>query len=163
MKGKYVYTSAKAADARHLAGFTLVLMTESQRPGCEVRNMIFSIAWGLANYYENEYRFPKYLSDVQIMALIEPIQITLINLSAVAELLDSKLFHCKPKDHQILHLVELWCVATHLNPRFSGNYKNENFVKQIKRMVRVVDKRALTNRVVEHFLLNTALLWKELP
>ena len=54
MKGKYVYTSAKATDARHLAGFTLVLITESQRPGCEVRNMIFSIAWGLAKYYETE-------------------------------------------------------------------------------------------------------------
>ena len=47
----------------------------------------------------------------------------------------------------------------HLNPRFSGSYKNENFVRLMKRMTKACDRRNMTTRVAEHFLLNAGLVW----
>ena len=73
---------------------------------------------------------------------------------------DPRLFRPKPKDHQIVHMIELWCKITRINPRMCANYKNENFVRLIKRMVKAVDKKAMSVRACEHFLLTAGLVWK---
>jgi hypothetical protein len=47
-------------------------------------------------------------------------------------------------------------------PRLCSNYKNENFVRIMKKMSRSVDKRTMPARVAEHFLLNAGMIWRAL-
>ena len=72
---------------------------------------------------------------------------------------DKRLWKPKPKDHLLIHLVEDWTANTRCNPRLSANYKNENFIRLMKRMSKSCDTRCMTSRLVEHFLLNAALVW----
>ena len=137
-------------------------MRLSRTTTSDTRNMILALTWGLWQYYEIVYSNGRYLTDSVIDRLEDAVHVALINYSALAAEFcetDPRYFCCKPKDHQLLHLVEVWVRTTKINPRYIANYKNENFVRLMKRMCKVCDKRALPDRVIEHFLLETGLNW----
>ena len=139
---QFVFTTSKAADARHLAAFTYELMTGCLLPADSEREMVLATAWGLWRYYEEQYRHGRWLTDQNVAVLRDSVTTALLNFSALSAIYiqagDPRMFHCKPKDHQLLHLVELWCKATKINPRCTSNYKNENFIRLIKGCARFV-------------------------
>lgn len=137
-RGKYVYLTSKAADARHFSGFVYdVLSRTGPLHGVQHYDLAFGIVWGLRTYYNIEYTAGRWLSDDDIRGLREACSTMLVNYTAMHVALDrTGMFRPKPKDHQIAHLIEDWAVKTRVNPRFCANYKNENFVRLMKRLYR---------------------------
>ena len=165
LKGKFVVLTSKAADARHFANFCYDTFIELQGRLQHLPDwgLVLSCSWSLRTYYEVEYSSGTFMDDEQVNRMIEAVRTMTTSLVALHVLSDDKrLWKPKPKDHQLIHLVEDWTANTRCNPRLSANYKNENFMKLMKRMSKSCDSRCMTFRLVEHFLLNAALVWAAL-
>ena len=168
MKGKYVYLTSKAADARHFIGFLFDVVTSDGAargtpwsPNYNLQfDLIAAVAWGLYTYYEVEYRAGRWFTDDNIRDFSRACNVMLVSFTALHFVVGiPTLFKPKPKDHQLTHLAENWCSSTRVNPRCCANYKNENFVRLMKRMAHAVDKKKMAVRTVEHFLLQAGITW----
>jgi len=134
---KFVFLTGKAADARHFAGFTYdVIRASGRAPNVDETeyNLVLGVAWGLRKYYLVEYTTGRWLDDEALLALQSAAICMLTSFTAIhVRLGQPGYFRPKPKDHQLMHLVTHWCEITRINPRFCSNYKNENFVRLMKR------------------------------
>ena len=162
LKCKFVALSSKAADARHFASFVhdTVVELRDRFVALPEFDLVYSCALGLKSYYDVMYSSGPFMTDLETEKLIKAARTMMTSFVALHVLeADKRLWKPKPKDHQLIHLAEDWATKTHINPRLTANYKNDNFVRLMKRMTKACDRRNMTTTVAEHFLLNAGLVW----